>query len=280
MPTAHLSDGLALAQQILPRSASGQPNLAGKIVLLSIGMSNTSQEYTTFIMTATNDSSLNPALVLVNGAQGGMTAAAIQNPNDGGSGSTFWQTVDTRLNNASVTREQVQVVWLKEADASPSGSDISYAQTLASELQTILRVLHDRFPNLKLTYLSSRSYAGYASITLNPEPYAYASGFSVKWTIERQLSGAPDLNYDPAQGAVVAPWIAWGPYFWADGTNPRSDGLTWLCSDFNQYEGTHPSSAGAAKIANMLLTFFKTDPTSQPWFIGSSDIYLPLISKQ
>ena len=55
-------------------------------------------------------------------------------------------------------------------------------------------------PNVKLAYLSSRTYGGYATTPLNPEPYAYESGFSVKWLIEGQLKGEAALNYDPGEG--------------------------------------------------------------------------------
>jgi len=57
----------------------------------------------------------------------------------------------------------------------------------------------------------SRIYAGYASSTLNPEPYAYENAFAIKRVIAQQLSGDPALNYDAASGPVVAPWLSWGP---------------------------------------------------------------------
>ena len=65
------------------------------------------------------------------------------------------------------------------------------------------------------------------------------------------------------------PWMAWGPYIWADGTNPNPDGLTYACSDL-QDDGTHPSRAGQEKIAQMLLAFFKSDTTTRPWFVAGA----------
>jgi hypothetical protein len=49
---------------------------------------------------------------------------------------------------------------------------------------------------------------------------------------------------------------------------PRSDGLTYSCSDFVS-DGTHPAPGGARdKVAQMLLDFFKTDSTARPWFLS------------
>src|SRR5206468_1021451 len=68
-----------------------------------------------------------------------------------------------------------------------------------------------------------------------------------------------------SRGPVLTPWLAWGPYLWADGLTPRSDGLTWQCADL-QSDGTHPSSSGASKVAQMLLSFFQTDPVASRWY--------------
>ncbi len=100
----------------------------------------------------------------------------------------------------------------------------------------------------------------------------YDSGFGDKWMIENQIKGTGNLNFDPAKGKVVAPWLSWGPYQWADGIHPRSDGLVWLPSDFLAYswggiDWAHPSHAGVRKETDQLLAFFKTDPTTTPWFL-------------
>jgi hypothetical protein len=137
---------------------------------------------------------------------------------------------------------------------------------LKEQTITVLHLLKARFPGLALAYLSSRIYAGYATTTLNPEPYAYESGFSVKWLIEEQVRGGANLAYQPA-GSAVAPWVAWGPYLWADGLTPRSDGLTWACSDLAA-DGTHPGTTGRQKVAEMLLAFVHQDGTAREWFLA------------
>jgi hypothetical protein len=262
-PAAHDAAGLAEAAQVVPRNASGLPDPNGKIVLLSIGMSNTSGEFSTFVPIANADPAKSPAVLAVNGAQGGQTAAAISNPN-----ATFWTVVDQRLSLAGVTPAQVQAVWFKEANAGPTEPFPQHALTLKAQFTAIMGILRARYPNARLCYCSSRIYAGYASTPLNPEPWAFETAFAVKWLIEDQLSGIAALNFDPANGPVVSPWIAWGPYTWADGLVPRSDGLVWICSDF-QNDGTHPSPSGRLKVANRLLEFLKTDATAKPWFLAS-----------
>jgi hypothetical protein len=206
--------------------------------------------------------------VFVNGSQGGQTAAKTQDPNDKGSGTAYWAGVDAKLKAAGVTRAQVQAVWIKQADARPTDPFPKHAQTLQAELANIVRALHDRFPNLKLTYLSSRTYGGYAKTALNPEPFAYESGFAVKWLIEQQLKGDPALNNDPAKGPVKAPWLSWGPYLWANGQTPRSDGLSYDAADFWGKDGTHQSASGQTKVGKQLHQFFTTDSTAKPWFVA------------
>jgi enterochelin esterase family protein len=266
-PAAHEAAGRALARQVQPLDKNGKPSAKGKIVLVSVGMSNTSQVFSRFKKMADDDEEKSPQVVLVNGAQGGMTAAAIQNP-DSKSGSIYWTVTDQRLTAAGVTPAQVQAVWIKQADAGPKEGFPKYAQKLEAELEKIVQLLPKRFPNIKLVYLSSRTFAGWAKTRLNPEPYAYESGFSVKWLIEKQLKGDAELNFDPKKGAVKAPWLSWGPYLWANGSTKRADGFFYEEDDFIERDRTHPSQTGEKKVAKLLLDFFKSDTTTQGWFRG------------
>ena len=259
-PAAFQALGLQQAALIVPRDAAGSPDPAGKIVLLSIGMSNTTMEFTAFLPLAMADGARNTAVLPVDGAVSGVTAAAIVAQPD-----QYWQQVETRLRAAGVTDAQVQAVWLKEADAEPSLAFPKDAQQLQSELATIAQLSRARFPNLKIVYFSSRIYGGYATTILNPEPFAYQTGFAVKWLIEQQIDGDPGL--DVASGK--SPWLTWGPYLWADGLTPRFDGLTWACSEL-QTDGTHPSPTGQLKVARMLLDFFHSDAAARTWYLAQT----------
>jgi Cu/Ag efflux protein CusF len=266
-PEAHEAAGLRLAKEVRPLDGDGKPAKDGKIVLLSVGMSNTSQISGGFQQALRGAEGINPHLVFVNGAQGGMTAALIQSA-DRGPGKTYWDTVKSRLKALGLTRAQVQVAWIKQADAGPREGFPDYPRKLQKEQANIVLLLHERFPNLKLVYLSSRTYGGYATTQLNPEPYAYESGFAVKWLIEQQIKGDPDLNFDPKKGSVKAPWLSWGPYLWANGTTKRADGFSSEKEDFGP-DGTHHAAAGARKMGEQLLKFFESDSTTKGWFLAS-----------
>ncbi len=264
-PQAHQQKGLAAALAMTPLDTLGNPDpVNGKIVLLSIGMCNTSQEYQTFTNLANSYAQKNPKVFLLNGAQGGNSAAVIANPN-----APFWANIDVMLAQAGLSRKQVQAIWFKQANAGPTQAFPDHANILLDQFRTTMNILKSRYENSRICYLSSRIYAGYASTALNPEPYAYEGGFAVKWLIEEQINGSSQLNCDPNLGAVNSPWLSWGPYLWADGLVPRSDGLTWLCSDLAN-DGTHPSSGGRLKVGQLLLDFLTTDATATPWFLSSS----------
>ncbi|OGG27735.1 hypothetical protein A3A59_05715, partial [Candidatus Gottesmanbacteria bacterium RIFCSPLOWO2_01_FULL_42_10] len=284
------------AANIYPRDSLGnRDDQNGKIVLLSIGMSNATGEFKgtqlpwgevsqSFWSQATSTPNLNPQLVIVDGADGSETADKIQDINY-----IYWTSIlPKRLNNSSVTASQIQVVWIKEAIAIPTTADT--ISVLAGYYESIARNIKTLYPNTQIAYFTSRGYAGYATLGFdyNPEPYAYESAFAVRSVIGDQINGLNNLNYDPNLGPVTAPWITWGPYIWSDGLGAdgvrggiagRSDGLEWACEDWNnsakRSDGIHPSrniddpidnEGGIHKVGAMLLNFFLTDTTVVPWF--------------
>jgi hypothetical protein len=259
-PSQHLDAGKKLAAAIVPLDAQGNPAPNGKVVLLAIGFSNPSIEFPAFQKRVAQDPDVNPHLVPVNGCVGSQAGHMIADPS-----ANYWKTVGERLSAANVTPAQVEAVWLKEVNPGANPWETAVKNLHDDEVK-ILHILHDNFPNLKTTYVTSRSYGGYTELGGSPEPAAYETGFAVKSLINDQIAGSPDLNFDAAKGKVVSPWIEWGPYFWTDGEKGRKDGFVYLREDLRE-DGLHPSEKGAAKISALMLTFFKTDPATRPWFL-------------
>jgi hypothetical protein len=270
-PEAHLRAALEASRKVRPLDAEGHPTPSGKVVLVSVGMSNTTQEFQAFLRLADRDGDRSPSVTLVDGAQGSMEASAWADPEKvtRAGRPDPWSVLDGRLKETGVTAKQIQVAWIKQARANPAalGEFPKHADVLRENLAVIVRKLKERFPNLSLVYLSSRIYAGYASTPLNPEPYAYESAFAVRRLILDQIDGNPGLNPDPGKGEVKAPLLLWGPYLWADGVKGRkADGLVWKREDLAG-DGTHPSNVGQRKVAELLLRFFESDPTAKDWFL-------------
>jgi hypothetical protein len=271
MPPAHAAAGAAHASAVRTRDVNGNPSAAGRYVLLSIGMSNTTQEFSAFITVAAADPAVDRTrLAIVDGAAGGRDATYWTSA----TGAEYDRIKTQVLQSRGLSEAQVAAVWLKVANAGPTRAlpdPSADAFTLVVQQGQIARALKARYPNLQQLYVSSRIYAGYATSTLNPEPYAYESGFAVKWLIEAQINQTAGGGVDSRAGNLdmsgAAPWVTWGPYLWADGMTVRSDGVNWASSDLAA-DGTHPSSSGQAKVANMLLGFLKTSPHSRCWFVS------------
>jgi hypothetical protein len=284
-PPAHAAEGRVRRTALRPLNVDGNPSATGRIILLSAGMSNTSQEFCngsstanncssfTFMGLAAADAAVNRStLAIVNGARGGQVAESWDQPAD-----AQYDTVRfNRLEPLGFSERQVQVVWLKLANPTPQASlpaANADARVLLARMGNVVRALKVRYPNLQMVFVSSRIYAGYATTTLNPEPHAYESGFAVRWLIDAQTRQIATGSIDPAAGNLdyrtgVAPWLAWGPYLWADGATPRQgDGLTWLPGDFQQ-DGTHPQRSGQEKVGLQLLAFFKTSEFTSCWFLA------------
>jgi hypothetical protein len=283
-PLIHSTEGAARANAIAPRDTAGSPNAGGKYVLLGIGPTNAALEFcsasgytpctdSSFIGQAAKDPSVNhTTLAIVNGAAPNQFADAWESP----TGVNYDRIRDSVLAPAGLSEKQVEIVWLNVYDANPTTSlpaPDADAFILLGRMGNIARALKARYPKLTMLFLSSRIWAGYAVTTVNPEPYAYESGFSAKWLIQAQInqmseglppdSAAGDLSY-----TTVAPWIGWGLglYLWAYGDQARSDGLQWFPLDFQQNDGTEPSQAGVLKAGQMLLGFFEQDPRAACWF--------------
>jgi hypothetical protein len=261
--------GVGLANAILPLDGNGNSDPNGKYALISIGESNTSETYGQFMTDANADPAKNSHLVLVRGAQPRAGAAKFADPDD-----AVWNPIfQFFLPQAGVTAEQVVAAWVESVDRI-QGTQPPFPEdetTLQSEYESIAQNLHSKFPNLRLVYFTSKFYDGYGtgvSDSIYPEPYGYESGFAVKWAIQDQINGNANLNWNPNNGPVLAPWMSWGMYDWANGLLARSDGLTWSCDDMMS-DGVHPSPMhGMEKDANILLNFFKSDDTTAPWFLA------------
>ena len=275
VPSEHHRDGLALAAQVKP--------VRGKLVLLAIGMSNAAMEFSTFQQIIEGDSRVNHgSLVVINGARGAMTGcawtSAQETPNQAGCNmprflpNQYQRIRDDLLKPSGLSEDQVEVIWVKNADPRPQmalPSENAEAYEYERYIGEMARAARARYPNLKLMFITSRIYAGYASTPLNPEPYAYEYGFSVKWAIQAQIDQMRTAKVDRIAGDLdykkgVAPWIAWGPYIWADGTKPRSDRLTWAADEYMP-DGTHPNPKGREKVAQLLRDFFLNSPYTS-WF--------------
>jgi len=288
-PPDHDAVGLTMAGEVQPLDARGNPSPNGQIVLTSLGMSETQDDWCFGMTYCTSSSFMGQAaasnavnhtsLVIVDGATSGASSAtwicAEGNcPSDSSYTNKFDYVRDSVLTPAGVTEQQVQVVWIQEADLNPT-----YSPTLPSSsadaynfeylMGQTVRALKVRWPNVKQVFFSSRLYAGYTTTDQSPEPYAYEYGFAVKWLINAQIVQRETGFVDPIAGDLItaAPWIAWGPYLWGNGDNnpPGSLAITWVPSDFVTSDEMHPSAVGVGKVATALMNFF-LDSTYTPWF--------------
>jgi hypothetical protein len=284
MPPAHFVGGRIMANSITPRLPDGTIDpIAGKYVLLSIGHSNTTQTWCaatgtvcepwSFMGQAAADPAVNhTTLVIANGAKAGQNVIEWDDPTE----PNYDRVRDFVLAPAGLTEAQVQIAWVKTTHANPTVSlpdPAADALTLQSDIGNVVRAMRVRYPNLKMIFFSSRSYGGFSVGPLSPEPYAFESGFSVKWTIEAQITqiASGGATIDPLSGdlgVLVAPWLGWAAYTWAD-VVPSLNGHVYVRGDYEP-DGVHVDTTGETKGANALMAFFKNSPHTRCWFLAAA----------
>ncbi|HZQ70411.1 MAG TPA: hypothetical protein VFA68_17925 [Terriglobales bacterium] len=211
---------------------------------------------------------INPKVVVWDGAYGNQTFAKwdpylVPVPACDFGPTNPWCNYDrvrSDLTAKGFSENQVQAIWLKDANSVPhcSLNRVYCAQGYVGDpdafiaeryLGDIVRALHARYPHLQQVFISSRIYGGYANAInscLNPEPFAFEYGITVQRLILAQIyqashNGAGNgdpypgsinyVNYGPPGIPPTASWIDWGPYLWANGNNPRGDNQLIWCND-------------------------------------------------
>jgi hypothetical protein len=284
MPPEHFAAGLAAASKIQPLDAEGRPSPDGKIAFLVVGFGETARITQAFQSIAAADRRVErDHMVILNAARDGADYRFWAERPDGMP--RFNIVAADTLAPAGVSPQQVQAAWLQIIN-DKTGEYLGVANADAYRLKThiaqTLREMKRQYPNLQIAYLSSRVYGGYAAPNgFNPEPYAFETGYSNRWVITDQIEQArmehPEWHSDTRVGLIdyrrgIVPWVAWGPYLWANGAEAREDGLTWLRADFAA-DGETLAPSGAAKGAKLLFDFLLREPTAKSWF--RSGIELP-----
>ncbi|NND04150.1 MAG: S-layer homology domain-containing protein, partial [Acidimicrobiia bacterium] len=241
MPAAHA----AVAPPLTP--------VNGVIGVVSLGMSNAVGEWETFQAAADTMDDIAEVVEFGNGSVGGNPMETWADPD-----ADAWTIAVNQIADDGLQANEVQVVWMKMGSqlGQLNGDLDERIEQERGWLTAVIANAADVFPNIKRIYMSSRTYGGYGVNENHMEPHTgYDNGFSVKTVVSDAVAGLTDV------------WAAWGPYIWADGTTPRSDGLTWECSDVGE-DGIHPSKSGENKVAEMIFEFFSSDATTCSWFLA------------
>ncbi|MDP4198030.1 MAG: T9SS type A sorting domain-containing protein [Bacteroidota bacterium] len=280
----HDEEGFQRAATIVPLNTNGfVDSLHGKIVMIAFGMRERMAEASEFKHMIDTFAQKNTALQFIDCSQPGMDVEQFLTSGQA------WNNILASLSTAGATPKQVQAMWFEDILLRQTDTLFyRYADTLKNYYVQVFQKLHQLFPNLKNCYLTSSAYAGYATTGVIREPYAYQTGWAVKWLIQEQINHDASLLFSITGGPMPqtenVPWLAWGPYFWADGTRTWMDTtLRWFCPTDFDTDGVTLAGAGKVKAAKMLFQFFTHDGSSVGWFTNTIIKYwniVQLISPQ
>ena len=153
------------------------------------------------------------------------------------------------------------------------------AEDIADQLRLLCVNLKEKFPAIKFVYFSGRPYSAYIDPTITSlgsgviTPRDYIYGWGVKKIVERQINGNEGYTFHGVEAQIPA--VSWAGYVWADGATANSDGLAWLCSDYES-DGFALSLSGSDKIGKVLYEAFSQDQVSKGWFTNPTPVGVSL----
>ncbi|MBK9454060.1 MAG: T9SS type A sorting domain-containing protein [Bacteroidetes bacterium] len=266
-PAAHLTQCVNNALQIQPLNTEGVPSADGKIVMIGIGASNPMTEFQKFIELSNTYEPVNDNLTFLNACLGGQGIQKMYDITD-----NYWSSVVGKLETEGLSPEQVQVVWVEQDNTNSYDTVFpGAANALMDDFRLLLVVIKTLFPNVQITYVTARAYAGYAD-PIDPElstgllyPRDYYNGWALKFLVEKIIDHAP--GYESAGPSAQVPLVTWGTYHWTDGSTPRLDGLYLDCELDVSGDGLHLAGPGEEKMGQQLFNYFKTDTTAKYWYL-------------
>lgn len=276
MPESHLNKGKALSNAMVPLDGEGNVDWeSGSLLVIGMGGSTASNAYNTMVDTLREWDyvGINPCMKLKGLFYGGKDLTVMIDTTS----TDYWDYLQEKIDARGETWDNIQVVWMQTHSELPIFDSILYIKTMVEQYTTLLQRIQDSMANVKQVYLTGFHYTGYTHPSHDlydalAEPKAYWGNLAIKVLIERQIAGDPALAFEGPNKKV--PWIAWGPYWWADGTNPRAyDGLTWSCEEYRDDDtggGFHLDDIGKAKEALMFIDFLATNEVTGKWYLDGA----------
>lgn len=263
----YLEDLKILSNGIQALDSNGQYSTTGQIVFIGVGASNPRTEFQAFQKMADTFRNINRNLRTVNTCIGGQGVQKMNQLSD-----NYWKQADKMMDSMGLSNLQVQIAWLEtENTASADSSFPGGPRSLVSDVRVLLQLMKVKYPNLKICYLSARTYAGWVSGGTGrglEYPRDYYNGWAMKWVIDSAINQVNGYTYKGSSPSIPLP--VYSTYNWTNGNQTRQDGFSMNCDTDFGGDGLHLSAAGENKIGEQLFNFFSNDINSVKWFIASN----------
>jgi len=256
MPPTHRQAGERIAGTIGPLDADGAvDDQSGRILALVLGHSNCSMYFRALQRQLVQQrEKMHPRFELINAAVGGQQLPEIVGLQGG-----VWDRVQSLLDGRpGYSARQVQVLFLHTTyhgagnpRRAPPRPFPDVMRNMQRDLDKVLAYCVERFPNLKIAYLTCDGFRHFTGF----EPHVYQEAFALKWLIESQLAGEPSTQFEGPDRRL--PWLTWGPYIWDN---------TWDRSYFT--DGVHPVPKALDIFVDKYWQHLSHDSVARPWLFA------------